>query len=50
MNDPNEVLSEATEGTPIAIKGTRLWKVVTVLGSGDDMWLVLGLCSGCICC
>ena len=33
--------AEATEGGSIGIVGMKLWKVVTVVRSGDDRWLVL---------
>ena len=46
MSDPNDVSAEATMGVLIEIAGTRLWKVVAVVGSGDDRWLVLWFCSG----
>ena len=45
MNDPN-VSVEASEGVSIGIGGMRLWKVVAIVGSRDDRWLVVGLCNG----
>ena len=35
----NEVPAEAHECGFIDIEGMRLWKAVTVVGSGDDRWL-----------
>ena len=50
ISDPNEVSDEATEGGSIGVEGMRLLKVVTVVGSVDDRWLVLEIYSGCIGC
>ena len=45
MNDPKDVSVETTEGGSISITGIRLWKIVTVVGFGDNRQLVR-LCSG----
>ena len=35
-------MKSAVQSGSIGIEGMRLWKVVTVVGSCDDRWLVLG--------
>ena len=63
MSDPKNVSPEATKGGSIGFAGISLWKVVTVVMSGDDRCLVVRLCSGtsqcccvtdctgdCVCC
>ena len=40
MSDPKDVFSEDTEGGSIGVDGMRVWKLVTVVGSGDDRQFV----------
>ena len=53
MSDPKDVSKETTDGGSIGIDDMKLWKVVTVFGSGDDKRLVVEVCSdvswcGCV--
>ena len=41
----SDTFAEATEDGSIGFDGMRLWKVVTVVRSGDDRWFVVGCCS-----
>ena len=37
MTDPKDVSTEASDGGSIGVHGMRLWMVVTVVVSGDDV-------------
>ena len=38
-------MTQATEAGALGMEGMKLWKVVAVVGSGDDRWIVLRPCS-----
>ena len=52
MRDSKDMPAEDTQDRSTGTEGMRLWKVVTVVQSGNDRQLVVGLCSyvsQCVC-